>query len=369
MSGYRSATMLAGATLVAGLTWGQASAQDPKALLEKARGEPPMTVYAVTGKIVDTAAAFSKSTGLQVSGKKVSEAGQIELLIRENRAGMALGSVALAADTATLVAELLPKGIVTSYVPPDVVEALPKGARDPLVFVTDPHVWSYNAAVHKTCPVKNVWELTDPKWSRLVTMLDPLDKPAYADWFNQLEAHHDAAMAAAYQTHFGKPFDRSKGSATAAWVKALAANSPLVADSTAVAAAVGAPDQKQPFFGMVPVAKFRDNIDKKFALAICTDIAPFAGWLYPSVAVIASGTKSPNTARLFIDYLLTTEGLAPQLIDGKVPTHPKITLPADEPSGIGRQLDRMMAWTLASSDSDLGKRQDWQDLWRMNLRR
>ncbi len=79
-------------------------------------------------------------------------------------------------------------------------------------------------------------------------------------------------MAAAYKAHFGKPLDTTMGSATAAWVKALAANSPLVADSTAVAAAVGAPDQMQPFVGLVPVAKYRDNIDKKFVLAICTDV-------------------------------------------------------------------------------------------------
>jgi len=361
-----AALALASACACAG---GQAFADDAKALAEKARSEPPMMVYAVTGKIVDTAAAFSKAYGLQVTGKKVNEAGQVELLIRENRAGSPLASVSLAADTATVVAELIPRGIVTSFVPAEAVASLPAYARNPLVFVNDPHVWSYNAAVHKTCPVKNVWELTDPKWSKLVALMDPLDKPAYADWFNQLETHHDAAMADAYKAQFGKPFDTSKGSATAAWVKALAANSPLVADSTAVAAAVGAPDQKQPFFGLVPVAKYRDNVDKKFALAICTDVAPFAGWLYPSVAVVAAGTKSPNTAKLFVQYLLTQDGLAPQLVDGKVPTHAGISLPEDEPSGIGRQLDRMMVWNLASSESDLTKRQDWQDLWRMNLRR
>lgn len=365
VAGRKAAAILAFA--VAGAA--PAAAWQDKSLLEAAKAEPPITVYAVTGKVVDTAKAFSQATGLAATGKKVNEAGQVELLIREHRAGVALGSVSLAADTATVVAELIPKGIVASYLPDDVAGRLPKAARDPLVFVNDPHAWSYNAAVHQTCPVKNVWELTEPRWSRLVAMMDPLDKPAYADWFNQLETHHDAAMAAAYRAHTGKPIDPKQGSATAQWVVALAKNSPLVADSTAVAAAVGAPDQKQPFFGMVPVAKYRDNIDKKFRLAICTDIAPFAGWLYPSVAVVAKGTKSPNAARLFVAYLLTQEGLAPQLVDGKVPTHPAIALPADEPSGIAGRLDRMMAWDLASSASDLDRRQDWQDLWRTNLAR
>ena len=31
---------------------------------------------------------------------------------------------------------------------------------------------------------------------RLVAIMDPLDKAPYADWFNQLETRHDAAMAA-----------------------------------------------------------------------------------------------------------------------------------------------------------------------------
>ncbi|MGO4672281.1 ABC transporter substrate-binding protein [Bosea sp. 2YAB26] len=363
------AALRTGLAVAASVAAMAAMAEDLKLLAERAKAEPPMTVYAVTGKIVDTANAFNKIYGLGVTGKKVSEAGQVELLIREHRAGAALASISLAADTASVAAELLPKKVVTSYVPDDAANLLPKNARDPLVFVTDPHVWSYNGAASQSCPVKNVWELTEPAWSRLVTLMDPLERPAYADWFNQLETHHDAAMAAAYATHFGKPFDKRQGSATAAWVKALAANGPLIADSTAVAAAVGAPGQKQPFFGMVPVAKFRDNIDKKFSLTICRDMQPFAGMLYPSMAVVAAGTKSPNTAKLFINYLLTEPGLAPQLVDGKVPTHPKIALPADEPSGIGRSLDRMMAWDLASSVSDLERRQDWQDLWRVNLRR
>jgi iron(III) transport system substrate-binding protein len=360
---------LAGLALATGFVAGQAAADEMKALLERAKTEPPMTVYATTGKIVDQAAAFNKAFGLQIVGKKVSEATQIELLIREHRAGSALGSVSLAADTATVVAELLPKGIAMSYTPADAVQHLPAYARDPLIYVSDPHAWSYNSAVHKSCPVTNVWELTEAKWAKLVAVMDPLDKPAYTDWFNQLETHHDAAMAEAYKAHFGKPFDKSKGSATATWVKALAANSPLVADSNSVAAAAGAPDQKQPFIGLVPVAKFRDNVDKKFALALCTEMKPFAGWLYPSVAVIAKNTKSPNTAKLFINYLLTTEGLGPQLVDGKVPTHAKLSLPADEPSGLAQHLDKMQVWALNSSDGDLNKRQDWQDLWRMSLRR
>ena len=339
------------------------------ALIEGARSEPPTTVYAVTGKIVDTAEAFSAKYGLSVTGKKVNEAGQIDLLIREHQAGNVAGSVSLAADASVIIADLLGKGVVESWAPEDIVNELPESARNPLVVVTDPHVWAYNAQAYETCPIDNVWQLTDPEWSRRVAVMDPLDKPAYADWFNQLAVHHDAAMAAAYEAHFGKPFDTAQGSATEAWVKAFAANAPLVGDSDVVTGAVGVPDQEQPFFGMMSTAKFRDNASKGYKLAICTDMAPFSGWLYPGVGVIASGTPSPNTARLFIHYLLTEEGIGPQRIDGKVPSDPRIGLPADEASGVSAVMDQLMVWDTASAVSDIDARQDWQDIWRTNLAR
>src|SRR5215217_4256876 len=66
------------------------------ALIEAAKTEPPITVYAVTGKIVDTAEAFTAKYGVQASGKKVNEATQVELMIREHQAGNIVGDVSVA---------------------------------------------------------------------------------------------------------------------------------------------------------------------------------------------------------------------------------------------------------------------------------
>lgn len=348
-----------GITVCALALTGTAQAQDLQTLIDDARSEPPTTVLAVTGKIVDQAEAFSEKYGLQVTGRKVNEAGQADLLLREHQAGNIQTSVSLAADAAVIGADLLANGVVQSWAPEGI--DLPEAARDPLVVVTDPHVWAYNSAAYDACPVSNVWELTTPEWQKRVAILDPLDKPNYADWFNQLEAGHDDAMATAYAAQFGTPFQGE--SATAAWVEAFAGNGPLIADSTGVAEAVGAA-QDTPFFGMVPVAKFRDE---GLSLAICDGIAPFAGWLYPGLGVIASGTPSPNTAKLFIHYLLTEEGIALQAQDGKIPADPSIGLPEDEPSGLADRLGQMMVWNTTNAASDLERRQDWQDLWQINV--
>jgi iron(III) transport system substrate-binding protein len=338
-------------------------------LIAAAKGEPATTVYAVTGKIVEIAEAFSAKYGLEVTGKKVNESGQIDLLIREHQAGNVSGSVSLASDASVIIADLLGQGLVQSWVPEDIAPHLPESALNPLVVVNDPHVWAYNSEAYESCPITNVWQLTDADWSRRVTMMDPLDKPAYADWFNQLADHHDLAMAAAYEAHYGKPFDGAEGSATEGWVKAFAANGPLVGDSSVVAEAIGAPGQEQPFFGMLSTAKFRDNESKGFKLAICTQMQPFSGWLYPGLGVIAAKTPAPNTAKLFIHYLLTEEGIDPQRVDGKVPSDPRIGLPDDEPSGIGAVMDQMMVWNTSGAVSDIDARQDWQDIWRTNLSR
>ena len=115
------------------------------------------------------------------------------------------------------MAQLLTPGLAISYLPSNMVDAIPEGARDPLVISNSPIVWTYNTALHESCPVSNIWALTDPEWQGRVVLPDPLGKPAYTDWFNQFATHHEAAFAEAYQAHYGKPAPEG---AAEAWVTA-----------------------------------------------------------------------------------------------------------------------------------------------------
>lgn len=336
------------------------------ALIEAAKKEQPITVYGVSGKIVDTAETFSKVYGLQATGKKVNEAGQADLVIREFQAGNVIGDVSLGMDAGSAVAQILPQGMATNWTPPDLAADIVEGQRDPLVVISDPQVWTYNTEKYAECPVKNMWELTEPKWKGKVAMLDPFEKPLYADWFNQLETHHDAAIAKAYEDYFGKKLETGEASATAAWVKAYAANGPLIGDSSVVSEAIGAAGQAEPFFGITATAKYRDNKSKGLKLGLCDAIQPFAGFLYPSYGLIAAKTDSPNAAKLFIHFLMTEQGIANQMVDGKPSGNTKLQLPADEASGVGKYLDRLVTFSAATVGEDFEKRQDWQDLWRIN---
>ena len=343
---------------------------DLDALVKAAKSEGPITVYASTGKIKTSSKAFTEKYGIEAIGTKVKGAAQIELVIREAQAGNVVGDVLISSDAAATLAQLVPEGMVSSWLPPDLAKSIGDDARDPVVIWRDPAVWSYNSDKYESCPVGNIWELTEAKWNRQIAMPDPLNKPSYADWFNQMETHWDEQIGAAYEAHFGKKLDTSKQSATATWVQGLAANAPLVTDSDSAAAeAIGTPGQDKPFFGILATAKYRDTVDGGLKMAICADIEPFVGFANPSYGLIANGSKNPNAAKLFLHFMLTAEGVEPMTVDGKVsgnsavPSHPK------EPSGVAKLASRLTPHIAATGGDDFDKRQDWQDFWRVHYSR
>lgn len=343
---------------------------DLDALIEAARAEPPVTVYDTTGKIVEIATAFTEKYGIEATGSKVSSGAQIELLIREGQSGSVLGDVAVVHDVPPAVAQLFPLGLVESWLPPDLAGTIPAGLQDPLVVVSSPNVWAYNTEVYESCPIDNIWALTEADWSRKVAFQDPLGKPSYTDWFNQMEMHFDAEVAAAYEAHYGTPLETDEDSATKAWVKALAQNAPLLTDSDSAAGdAVGAKGQSDPFLGLVSTAKFRDNGPDGLQLGLCAGLAPFTGWMYPGFGVVSTNTDSPNAARLFLRFLMTEEGISAQTVDGKISSNTDVPMHADEPSGVGSVLDQLMPYTSATALDDFDLRQDWQDFWRINYTR
>lgn len=340
-----------------------------QALIAAAKKEAPITVYDSTGKIVRQAKAFTKKYGVKAVGVKAKAPQILEIISREAQAGNIHADVAILSDAPAGIEQLLAKGYVRSWVPGDLKADISPTYQHPLTVILAPNVWAYNTALYKKCPITNIWQLTKPKWRGKVAMQDPLGKPSYTDWFNQMATHYDKQMAQAYKAEFGKTLKTNESSATAAFVKALAENGPLLTNSdSAAAAAVGAPDEKQSFIGLISTAKFRKNKDG-MKLGLCTGMKPFLGWSYPSLGLIAAKTKSPHAAELFIHYMMTAQGIAPQGVDGKMSTNQTIKLPANEASGIGKYRNQLMGYDTATAKSDWESRQNWQDLWNLNYRR
>jgi len=356
--------------LLIGLGTAQAQDFDLNALIEAAKSEPPLTIYDSTGKITEMADAFAAKYGLQAEGIKSKATAQLETTIREVQSGNVQTDVSFISDVPAAIGQLLPGGFAESWVPPDLAADIAPEAQNPLLIVTSPNILAYNTALFDACPITNIWQLTDAEWKGKVSMQDPLGKPSYTDWFNQMRSHADDKVAAAYEAHYGKKLETTYGSATEAFVAALAANSPLLTDSDSAAAeAVAAPGQTEPFVGLVSAAKFRDNEGAGFTLGLCAGVDPVIGFSSDTVGLIVKGTDSPNAARLFVHYAMTAEGIAPQSVDGKMSSNRTVSLPADEPSGIGAHLGEVLAYDTATGIDDWETRQDWQDFWRMTYSR
>ena len=342
---------------------------DLQALIDAAKQEAPITVYATTGKIVQQAKDFTEKYGVEAVGIKSKSPATIEIISREAQANNVKADVAMIEDTPAVMAQLFDKGYVQSWVPGDMTNDIDAGYQDPLIMVLAPNIFSYNTAQYDTCPVTNIWQLTEDKWKNKVAMQDPLIKPLYSDWFNQLATNYDAEMAQAYQAQYGEALQTDEGSATAEFIKRLAQNGPLLTRSDGdAAAAVGSPDAEDSFIGLISTAKFRDN-KKGMKLGICSGMQPFIGISYPTVGLITAGTDSPNASKLFVHYLMTAEGIRLQSIDGKMSTNNKAPLPAEEASGIDQYSDELMVYKTSTAHSDWENRQDWMDLWSLNYSR
>lgn len=340
---------------------------DLNALIEAAKSEPPLTIFDSTGKIVDMAKGFTAKYGIEAVGAKAKVPAQMETIIREVQAGNVQTDISFIADVPAAMGQLLPGGFAESWVPPDLAADIAPEAQNPLLIVASPNILAYNTKLYDACPITNIWQLTDPDWRGKVAMQDPLGKPSYTDFFNQMQTYADDKIRAAYQTHYGKPLETDKPTATAAFIAALAANGPLLTDADAAAAeAVAAPGQTAPFVGLVSAAKFRDNAGSGFSLGLCGGVDPIIGFTNATVGLIVKGTDSPNAAKLFIHYAMTAEGIAPQAEDGKMSLNTTVSLPADEPSGIADHVAELLVYNPASGLSDWETRQDWQDFWRLN---
>lgn len=334
-------------------------------LVAAAKKEGPITVVDATGKIEKMAENFTAKYGIKAVGVKMKAQEQEEVIIREFRAKNVQSDVFNMSNLPDVSSQIIPQGIGVSWMPPDLKNVIPKEYQNPAITENNPWVFAYNNKVYDKCPVKNVWALTTPEWKGKFVMPDPLLRKETMFWFNQISTYGEDKMKAAYEDQFHKKF--TGDSATKEWVKLLAKNSPNVVKSdTDAGPIIGADGQANPPVGFVSTSIFRDAKEDNFALGLCDSMEPWIGQLTPRVAVIASGTKHPNAAKLFVHFMMTQEGMQPQLDDGKISTNKEAEVSPQEASGIAKHLDKMFANNSKTTKDDYAKAKDWQDLWTVN---
>lgn len=345
-----------------------AASFDLQALIEAAKKEGSVLAYDSSGDIVEVAKAFEAKYGIKAEGVKAKSGDTAEKMTRENQAGNVTIDVTLFEDGPVLVGELLPRKVVTTWIPPDLAKDIPEANRNPLLVLSKANVWAYNTSIHPNgCPIKSMWELTEPAWTGKVIMQDPLGKPTLVQWLSQTTGHGADELTADYQKHKGSALTTTEQNASWEWMKRLAKNKPVLTKADEdTAAAVGAPQQKESRLGLMSISKFRDVEEKGYKMAVCTGLSPWSGFSYNKYGAIASASKHPNAAKLFIHFVMTQEGITHEMGSGGISGNNAVPPSSNNPPGLtdwGKELFAVQSDQLIK---DYQQGQTIQDYWRVN---
>lgn len=345
----------------------QDQAFDLDALIAAAKAEGKVTVYDSSGDIEDVAKAFTAKYGIAMEGVKSDSPETAEKMIREHAADNVTIDATMYEDGGVLVGQLVPQQVVTTWIPGDLAEQIPKENQNPLLALSKATIFAYNTKLSPGgCPVKNVWELTEPEWKGKLVMQDPLGKPTVLSFFTQLDAHGNPGLEQAYQARYGKPIETKEKSAAYEWIRRLSANQPVLTGSDEdISGAVGAPTAKDVKIGFMSISKFRNNEEKGYTQSACTGLQPFAGFSYPKYAALATKTKHPNAAKLFVHFIMTEEGVKHEIAEGGVSGNATVK-PLVTPQGLNDWATDLFQTDASTLLADFQNRQIVSDFWRVN---
>ncbi|HEY3558449.1 MAG TPA: ABC transporter substrate-binding protein [Kribbella sp.] len=341
---------------------------DLAALTAAAKKEGSVTVYDSTGDIKKVAEAFEAKYGIKTTGVKSDVGDTLEKMTREAQAKNVTIDLTLYENGPTLVGQLLPQKTVYTWIPADLAGQVDEQNRNPLMVLSKANVWIYNPQVFPNgCPVDNIWDLTSPEWKGKVSLQDPLGKPNIVEWFNQMSSGYDDQLRAAYKAETGQDLSTKEPSAAHEWVKRLAKNQPVLTSADDdVSAAVAAPNQTEQRIGLVSIAKFRDVKGKNYKMKVCDTLKPYVGYQYPKFAAIATGTTHPNAAKLFVHFVLTEEGITPEMGAGGISGNKSVPPSKNNPPGLTDWEKQLIRFDSAKLLSDHQAAQPMQDYWRLN---
>ncbi|MEV0589076.1 ABC transporter substrate-binding protein [Nonomuraea sp. NPDC050310] len=345
------------------------TAFDLNALVEAAKKEGSLVVYDSSGDIEEVAKAFTAKYGIAMEGVKSDTPETAEKMTREHAADNVTIDAAMYEDGGVLMGQLIPQGIVQTWVPADLQDQILPEDRNPLRALSKATVFAYNTKLSPGgCPIKNIWDLTEPAWSGKFLMQDPLGKPTVTSFLTQLDSHGNQALEQAYQDKFGEPLKTKEKSAAYEWIRRIAANKPVLTSSDEdTSSAVGAPNAADKKIGFMSISKFRNNEDKGYAQSTCEGMKPFAGFSYPKYVAIAAKSKHPNAAKLYVHFIMTEEGVKHEIGEGGTSGNSTVK-PLVDPPGLTDWSTQLFHTDPQKLVADLQNRQIMSDFWRLTHR-
>ncbi len=286
--------------------------------------EDTLVVYSITTRIYDVADSFEAAyPGLTV---EVYDTRAEDLLLTLQDAydnqDWFCDIVICSDDNGVLSTELTPIKMVNQYLPTDIAPYLTEETDDDLLnFVIEAEQLFYNPTVYDSCPIDNWWALTDTAWEDKIYMNSPLRSlPAYATVHAVIE--HSDEMALLYQEYYGEALEIPEGSCAGEifWEMLVANGLQFTTSSNELVEIIGGDVPTNDGMAFMISSKIRRS-SIGLNIAPATGIEPCDGVYSANSIMIAGGSDSTASAKLFIRWLLgeadgTGEGLDPYQLDG-----------------------------------------------------
>lgn len=320
--------------------------QDWAAIEEAAKKEGKVVVYANTSKIEKACENWAeKYPDIACEGYDLGGDDVLSKTLGEQESGLVVGDVWFSSGGAELVGDVLPKEFVWRFVPDGL--NFPEELTQPLPLSRiGTTILAYNSELNKECPVKNIWELTQPEWKGKVIIEDPLNDASTLSKLITLAFHADE-MKQAYVDLYGKEPELAADTPDAGWLwlKKFAQNAPIPQPGgDEVDSAFATPGMKDSYLAFTSYSNYPDVQDGNLVFEPCWGLDPISGIQSQSYTGIMNQAPHPNAAKLWAKFILGEEGRDPWAKFGTYFADPSYVVP----EGM-KTLDevRKLTWLIA----------------------
>ena len=281
----------------------ESTMERPEELYKKALQEDVLVVYTVSTRVVQTKESFESAyPGLSVEVRDLRSPSLIEAVEKEHQSSRPECDVVLCNDNSGQFRQhLVDTGLVVPWLPADIAAHTkdnPDGNGGS--FLYEAEMLFYSSLLYDTCPISNLWELTEERFRGRIYMPNPLNSfSTYALCGAMLQ--HTDELAEAYRLYAGKELQTAAGETAAeCFWRAAAANILFTNSSDEVIEALSNGDAD---FGFSVSSKLRYR-ELGYRIEPVWNLTPFTGCRTSYAVMIAADSRNRNTAKLFIRYIM-----------------------------------------------------------------
>ena len=289
--------------------------QDWAAIEAAAKAEGTVLVYANSSKTEKAAEAFMELyPEIKVLAYDLGGDDVLMKTLEEQKAGAFTGDVWFSSGGADLIGQVMPKQYVWRFVPDSTAAYTPEQYTQPLLmsrFGTS--IFAYNDELNDTCPITNIWELTQPEWKGRFFIEDPLNDASTLSKLITIAAHPDEVKQAYVDLYGSEPvLDADTPDAGWLWLKRFAQNGPIPQPGgDEVDSAFATPGMTESYMALTSYSNMADVEEGILTFEPCWGLQPKLGVQSQSYIGIINQAPHPNAAKLWIKFVTSPEGRDP----------------------------------------------------------